>query len=105
MQKNQNSINERVRLLLRDNTELRDNFNALLVVMWKEDYHTLWQNDMSKHPSSIWGFTNAIRDNLLTNEFTIRRCWEVLQLNPLYRGNEYYKRCHVKVKDNQFEII
>ena len=59
-------LNLRLLEIMVDNPEHKDNFNAILDIIWREDFHDIWESDMVNYPATFKGFNRALRENKLT---------------------------------------
>lgn len=78
---------ERVRRLLENLPDLRDNDNALVANIWWNDYKKIPNN------GEVLGFLTLMSKGRLSNFESIRRCRQKLQeLYPELRGDKYHER-------------
>ena len=81
----------KVKWLLENNTEVRDNDNALIAAIWYDDI-------VSKQIHNLRGMTgyqflDLVKNGKLTSTESIRRCRQKLQKEfPELRGNKYNAR-------------
>jgi hypothetical protein len=98
-------VTPRVKKLLEENPELRDDFNKTLAKIWLKDVVDVQvKRDRNVNPD-LCEFLTLLSCGELTSPESVRRAWQLLQQkNESLRGKKYNFRHKVKEPETRQEI-